>query len=551
MELRSRHTGASSIIEVSTAPIANAAGEPVQTIITCRDITERKRTDETRARLAAIVESSQDAIIGKDLNGIVTSWNRGAEKVFGYPAEEMIGQPIQLLLPPGHEREEDGILERIRRGETVEQLDTERQRKDGRPIHVSLMISPIRDGSNRVVGASKIARDVTEIKLLERQWRQSQKMEAIGQLTGGIAHDFNNLLAIVIGNLGLMERLIAGNEEAIKRLKPAQKAASRGADLTRRLLALASKEDLNPANTRIEDAIQETVELAGRVLGPEIRIVVNSDPSVPAVFVDGAGLESALLNLAVNARDAMPKGGTLTFSTELIELDDSFPSVRTSELQPGPYVRISVSDTGHGMSKETLERALEPFFTTKGRDKGTGLGLAMVYGFARQSGGTVRLYSELGYGTTVTLYLPPAGESVPVVSEIQPADLPVHGGGTVLVVDDETELLEIAHAYLTEMGYSALRADNAASALNTLALYKEIDLMITDIIMPAGMNGVELAKKARELNPKLKVIYSSGYPSDALVERSGTRVDGPLLRKPYQRAEFAASIQRALQGAAH
>jgi CheY-like chemotaxis protein len=247
----------------------------------------------------------------------------------------------------------------------------------------------------------------------------------------------------------------------------------------------------------------------------------------------------------------MPKGGTLTFSTELIELDDSFPSVRTSELQPGPYVRISVSDTGHGMSKETLERALEPFFTTKGRDKGTGLGLAMVYGFARQSGGTVRLYSELGYGTTVTLYLPPAGESVPVVSEIQPADLPVHGGGTVLVVDDETELLEIAHAYLTEMGYSALRADNAASALNTLALYKEIDLMITDIIMPAGMNGVELAKKARELNPKLKVIYSSGYPSDALVERSGTRVDGPLLRKPYQRAEFAASIQRALQGAAH
>jgi len=345
--------------------------------------------------------------------------------------------------------------------------------------------------------------------------------------------------------------LIAGNEEAIKRLKPAQKAASRGADLTRRLLALASKEDLNPANTRIEDAIQETVELAGRVLGPEIRIVVNSDPSVPAVFVDGAGLESALLNLAVNARDAMPKGGTLTFSTELIELDDSFPSVRTSELQPGPYVRISVSDTGHGMSKETLERALEPFFTTKGRDKGTGLGLAMVYGFARQSGGTVRLYSELGYGTTVTLYLPPAGESVPVVSEIQPADLPVHGGGTVLVVDDETELLEIAHAYLTEMGYSALRADNAASALNTLALYKEIDLMITDIIMPAGMNGVELAKKARELNPKLKVIYSSGYPSDALVERSGTRVDGPLLRKPYQRAEFAASIQRALQGAAH
>jgi len=548
-EVRSSYTGKSAILEISTTPIVDPAGDSVQSILTCRDVTERKRAEGARARLAAIVESSQDAIIGKDLNGIVTSWNRGAEKIFGYQAEEMIGQSIQLLLPPGHERDEDGILERIRRGETVEQLETVRQRKNGHLINVSLVISPIQDGKDRIIGASKIARDVSEIKLLERQWRQSQKMEAIGQLTGGIAHDFNNLLAIVIGNLGLMERLIAGNEEAIKRLKPAQKAASRGADLTRRLLALASKEDLNPANTRIEDAIRETVELAGRVLGPEIRIVINSDPSVPAVFVDGAGLESALLNLAVNARDAMPKGGTLTFSTDLADLDDSFPSVRTRELHAGPYARISVSDTGHGMSKETLEHALEPFFTTKGREKGTGLGLAMVYGFARQSGGTVRLYSELDHGTTVTLYLPLAGESAPMVREIPLAYVPVHAGGMVLVVDDEPELLEIAYTYLAEMGYSAMRADNAANALKTMALNEEISLMITDIVMPGGMNGVELAKKARELNPRLKVIYSSGYPSDALIERSGTRVDGPLLRKPYQRAEFEAIIQNTLQGA--
>jgi PAS domain S-box-containing protein len=551
LEFRSSYTGKSTIVEVSTAPIVNATGDLVQAIITYREVSERKRTEEARARLAAIVESSRDAIVGKDLHGIVTSWNKGAENIFGYRAEEIIGQSITLLLlPPGQEAEEDGILERIGRGETIEMPDTTRQRKDGKLINVSLMICPVRQIDGKIVGVSKIARDITERKLLERQWRQSQKMEAIGQLTGGIAHDFNNLLAIVIGNLGLMERLIAGNEEATKRLKPAQKAASRGADLTRRLLALASKEDLNPANTLIEDAIRETVELAGRALGPEILIVTNSDPSVPAVFVDGAGLESALLNLAVNARDAMPKGGTLTFSTELIDLDDSFPSVRTMELQPGPYARISVSDTGHGMSKETLERAFEPFFTTKGREKGTGLGLAMVYGFARQSGGTVRLYSELGYGTTVTLYLPLAGESAPAAREIPPSYVFVHAGGTVLVVDDEPDLLEIAHTYLTEMGYSALRADNAASALNTLAIYKEIDLMITDIIMPGGMNGAELAREARELNPKLKVIYSSGYPSDALVERSGTKVDGPLLRKPYQRAEFAAIIQRALHGAA-
>jgi CheY-like chemotaxis protein len=202
------------------------------------------------------------------------------------------------------------------------------------------------------------------------------------------------------------------------------------------------------------------------------------------------------------------------------------------------------------MSKETLERALEPFFTTKGRDKGTGLGLAMVYGFARQSGGTVRLRSEVGSGTTVTLYLPLAGESAPAVREMSPSHVALHNGGTVLVVDDETEILEIAQAYLTEMGYSAMRADSAASALNTLALYKEIDLMITDVIMSGGMNGVELATKARELSPNLKIIYSSGYPSDALVERSGTIVDGPLLRKPYEQHEFAAMIHRTLDGRA-
>ena len=319
----------------------------------------------------------------------------------------------------------------------------------------------------------------------------------------------------------------------------------------RRLLALASKEELNPVNTHVEDAIRETVELAGRVLGPEIRIVINSDPSAPVVLVDGAGLGSALLNLTVNARDAMPKGGTLTFGTKSIDLDGSFPSVRTGELRPGAYARISVSDTGLGMSKETLERALEPFFTTKGREKGTGLGLAMVYGFARQSGGTVRLYSEVGFGTTVTIYLPLAGKSAPTVREMSPSHLSVHGGGTVLVVDDEPELLEIAHAYLTEMGYSVMRAENAASALDVLVLHKEIYLMITDIIMPGGMNGAELAKKALELTPGLKVIYSSGYPSDALVERSGTKVDGPLLRKPYQRSEFEAIIERVLQGAGH
>ncbi len=546
LQIRSRHTGKTKIVEVDTAPVLNAERHAVLTIVTYRDITERQRIEEARARLVAIVESSEDAIIGKDLKGIVTSWNKGAEKIFGYTAEEMFDQSIRLLLPPGYENEEDGILERIGRGEIVEQMETARRRKDGQLVQVSLMISPILDSSGKVVGCSKIARDITERKLLERQLRQSQKMEAIGQLTGGIAHDFNNLLAIVIGNLGLLERIIAENEPALNRLIPAQKAAARGADLTRRLLALASKEDLNPRNIRVEDAIRETIELASRALGPEIRIQTHFDPAIPPVFVDASGLESALLNLAVNARDAMPKGGTLSFTTQFVDLDDSFPPVQTGELKPGPCARIAVSDTGQGMPKEVLERALEPFFTTKPRNKGTGLGLSMVYGFARQSGGTVRIYSELGFGTAVTLYLPFADESAPTKCELPERHFNFQAGCTVLVVDDEVELLEVAHAYLTEMGYSVLRADNAASALSTVAQFKEIDLMITDIIMPGGMNGVELAEKACKLNPRLKVIYSSGFPADALAERHGTSVDGLMLRKPYHRAEFATMVHRAL-----
>jgi PAS domain S-box-containing protein len=532
---------------LSYQPAVDEAREVVGISVAIVDITERKRNEEAQSRLAAIVESSQEAIVGNDLKGIVTSWNKGAEKIFGYRADELIGQSIRRLLPPGRESEVDETLERVRHGETIELLESERQRKDGRTIQVSLIIAPIRDSSNRIVGVSKIAREVTEKKLLERQLRQSQKMEAIGQLTGGIAHDFNNLLTVVIGNLSLMATMIDGNEAAMRRLKPAQKAAARGAELIRRLLALASKEDLNPANIRIDDAVQETIELAGRALGPEIKIVASFDPSVPPVYADAAGLESALLNLAVNARDAMPAGGTLSFHTQLSNLDGSFPAVKAGELEAGLYARISVSDTGHGMSKETLERALDPFFTTKARDKGTGLGLAMVYGFARQSGGTIHLYSEPGHGTTVSVYLPVAREPAPTSADVPEELLASHPGKTILVVDDEQDLLEIAHTYLNRMGHSTLRADNAASALNVLAQYKQIDLMLTDIIMPGGMNGVELAKQARQLNPKLKVIYSSGFPADALAERSGTTVDAPMLRKPYHSAEFSSIIERALE----
>jgi len=546
MAIRPKNTGQTSVVEVTTAPIQGLEdGKPAQVIISYRDITELRRTDEAFARLAAIVESSDDAIIGKDLQGIITSWNRGAEMLFGYRAEEMVGESIRRLLPPNFEHEEDAILARIKTGESVEHFETRRNRKDGKTIDVSVTISPIRNTRGQIIGASKIARDITQKKLIERQLLQSQKMEAIGQLTGGIAHDFNNLLGVIIGNLDLLERRVQGDCESLKRVLTAQKATSRGAALTRRLLAFASNEELNPAPVSLNTAIQNLIELVERTLGPDIRLLTDCEEPTPTVLVDSSALESALINLAVNARDAMPKGGSLVIGTRTVDLDATYPPVKTRELDPGSYAYISVTDTGDGMSKQTLERACEPFFTTKPRHKGTGLGLAMVYGFVKQSGGAIRLYSEEGYGTTVLLYLPLANEPVLVESSVT-AQMTGRQGGTVLLVDDEPDLREIASAYLTEMGYKVLEGKDAPSAFEMVRENQAIDLLVTDIIMPGRMNGIELAQKVRELCPGIHVIFTSGFPADALAERSGGKVEGPLLRKPYLRAEFMELVAKSM-----
>lgn len=543
MVIRRKDTGASITVEVTTVPIATQ-DKSRKIILSLRDIEERMQMDKARTRLVAIVESSEDAIIGKDLRGVVTDWNAGASKIFGYSSAEMIGQSVKVLLPPGREREEDDILSRISRGERVTYIETQRKRKDGVLIDVSLTISPIRDANGKIVGASKIARDISEKKQMERQLQQSQKMDAIGQLTGGIAHDFNNLLGIIMGNLDLLEGFTADNENALDQVRTAQRAATRGADLTRRLLAFARMEGLKPASTLLNSSIENLIALAKRALGPEIAIKTQLDESLPRVFVDAAGLESALLNLVVNARDAMPNGGSIAISTHLINLEETYLPVRMEELKTGWYACLSISDTGLGMSKNTLDRAFEPFFTTKPRDKGTGLGLSMVYGFAKQSGGTVRIYSEVGKGTTVSMYLPLAetDQQQPkmAVENYALAQLK----GTVLVVDDEADLLKIAAAYLSEMGLASLLAEDGASALETVQREITIDLMITDIVMPGGISGVELAQRVHELRPHIKIMYSSGFPADALAERRMSLANGPLLHKPYQRSEFQKIVRR-------
>ena len=408
---------------------------------------------------------------------------------------------------------------------------------------------PVRDKAlNYYYGRIWTFRDITQRRRLEEQLRQSQKMEAIGQLTGGIAHDFNNLLAVIIGNLDLLERQVKDNEAAMKRVQTARNASLRGAAVTGRLLAFARQQDLKPTAIDLNTTIETVLAMAAPALGPMIQVVTHLTPKIPQIFVDASGLENALLNLFVNARDAMGKSGKLTVSSELRTIEaGQFPG-QAAELTPGCYAFVSVSDTGHGMTKEIAQRAFEPFFTTK--THGTGLGLAMVYGFFKQSGGTVRIYSELGIGTTLSFFLP----TVTGVAQLPPAPVfeshsPEMARGTILIVDDERDLLEIASTCLSDLGYTVLTAKDGASAIQILEERDDIRLLLTDVLMSGGMNGVELAQRVIASHSNIRVIYCSGFQADALAVRNLLSTAGPLLRKPYQRCELIAIVREVLAAA--
>lgn len=547
LKIRRRDTGKSVTVEVTTRPL-RYSDEGLQEVMVCyRDITDREEMESARLRLAAIVNGSEDAIIGKTEEGIITSWNLGAEKIFGYSSAEMVGQSIRILLPPGREDEEDNILAQIKRNELVEHFETVRRKKTGELIDVSLTISPIRDATGHIIGASKICRDITSTKMLEKQLRQSQKMEAIGQLTGGIAHDFNNLLGVVIGNLDLLEQLVADFPAALKRTRGALRAASRGAELTRRLLAFSNREEPAPAPTSILEPINNVLELSKRVIGPQISIRSEFDVPDCQALVDPARLENAILNLVLNARDAMPQGGNITIHVKIKELDDQHPLVRASELMAGAYARISVADTGTGMDRDVLEKAFEPFFTTKSRERGTGLGLSMVYGFTKQSGGAARIYSELDRGTTVSLYFPIARSFTAVHTKVSDAHEQVIRPMKIMVVDDEEGLLEIASEYLREMKHTVVQARSGLEAMEKFQHDPGIELVITDVIMPGGISGVELVRQLRIIRPELKFLFTSGFSADALSYRDDQVPQGPLLEKPYQRSDLSRALKQCLE----
>jgi PAS domain S-box-containing protein len=406
--------------------------------------------------------------------------------------------------------------------------------------------------------------DVTERKLVNDRLQRAQKMEAVGQLTGGLAHDFNNLLTIIMGNLQLLEGKLNADEKSQKRLNEAADAARKGSDLTRQLLAFARKQELEPRDTSINELVRGMESLVARTIGENMELRVDIMDGDPRSLIDPSQLESAILNLAINARDAMPDGGKLTIETQPAYLDRYYAE-KNPDVVPGHYVMVAVSDSGTGMSAELLEKVFQPFFTTKAAGKGSGLGLSMVYGFIKQSGGHISVYSEVGHGTSVKMYLPrrmrpgevdtPAGDAVAekpattVVANDAPAAVPVEvRRPKILVVEDQEAVRAVACGFLEDFGYEIVEAGDGFEALSRLQEHDDIDLMFSDVVMPGGMNGFDLAQAAQSMKPELKIVHTSGYPKGAMVHQDEPRFrEGFIIMKPYRREDLQKIIKDALE----
>jgi PAS domain S-box-containing protein len=628
---------------------------------------DRDHHSERESLFSAVVESSNDAIITKSLDGTITGWNRAAEQLFGFTAAEAVGNRIDIIVPPDKHAEVREILRRVGKGEAIEHYETLRLHKDGREVDVSIGISPIRSATGAIVGASKTARDIsvskstqtalsqeieerrrifetsqdlilvtdtrgtfvqvspssmtilgyqpaemighsavefihpddldstreemrsarrgqhmrnfetryvhrngqavtltwmgvwsepvrrhffvgrdlTEKRAAEAQIRQAQKMEAVGQLTGGLAHDFNNILTVITGTIGILADAVADRPQLVAVAKLIDEAAERGADLTKHLLAFARKQPLQPREVDVNALILEVARLLRPTLGEQIEIHPLLARDAWTALVDPSQLTTAILNLALNARDAMPAGGKLVLETNNIYLDEGYANLH-SELAAGNYVMIAVSDTGAGIPAGNLEKVFDPFFTTKDVGKGTGLGLSMVFGFVKQSNGHIKIYSEEGHGTAVKIYLPRATGLDQTAAEVLASSRIAGGHEVVLVVEDDALVRRYVITQIQSLGYTTLEASNAAEALDVIGKAATIDLLFTDVIMPGSMNGRQLVDEALKRRPALKTLYTSGYTENAIVHHGRLDSGVLLLAKPYRQSDLARMIRMAL-----
>ncbi len=531
-------------------PIRDGAGTLIGFAKITRDLTERRQAEaalrQSQEQFRLLVQGVTDyAIFMLSREGFVSSWNLGAQRIKGYAPEEIIGQHFSRFYTEedqkaGRPREALAVAARTGRVER----EGWRVRKDGTKFFAHVVIDAIYNPDGSLFGFAKITRDITERRNAARALEeareallQSQKMEAIGHLTGGIAHDFNNLLMAIQGSLELLQRRLPGNDPKVVRLiDNAIQGTRRGAALTQRMLAFARRQELELATVDVRDVVQQMTYLLQSSLGPTVRVETSFPPELSKVTADANQLELAILNLAINGRDAMPTGGTITIgATERADVPG---------LKAGNYVCISVTDTGTGMNEETLQRAMEPFFTTKGVGKGTGLGLPMVHGMAEQSGGKLTLKSQLGVGTVAELYLPvaPGVPAAPVQGKETVVLSPFNKKLAILTVDDDPLVALNTSALLEELGHTVYSAPSALHALDILRQEKKIDLMITDQLMP-DMTGSELASRIRAEKPHIAIILATGYAELAPGEAEGL----PRLTKPFSQRELAEAIARAVR----
>jgi len=541
-----RADGSDLDAEVTVGPTLPAATPPGY-LLRVADVGARRRADERIRFQAHLLDTVAEAVIATDLEGNIIFWNRFAEELYGWRADEAIGRPVGGLTTADHSLADVAPLFARARGGQTWSGELDARRRDGTVFPVRLTTSPIRDDAGGVVGVVGVSSDLTARRELEDRLRHAHRMESIGSLAGGVAHDFNNLLTVITGNVELALHGLPEDDARRGELVEIHRAAERAASLTQQLLAFSRKQVVRPQVVDLNAVLRDTEKMLRRLLGEHIVLELRLGARLGSVRADPAQLEQVVVNLAVNGRDAMPHGGRLTLETAAAELDAASGRL-PPEVAAGEFVVLSVSDTGVGMDEATRQRIFDPFFTTKGPGEGTGLGLATVYGIVQQNGGLIEVETAPGAGATFRVLLPRVDEEAGAAVATAPARQE-RGRETILLVEDETSLRQLFVRTLSASGYTVLAAGRPQEALDLARSHDgPIDLLLTDIVLPE-MNGAALAEKLAPLRPETRVIYMSGYAESTIVHRGVLVAGARLLSKPFTIAALGRAVRETLDAA--